>query len=141
MLDLSDIEGLFNGQMKGWAGIDDAGKSAAIAREKERTEQREEYLADARTLAKVFGTAEGRAALGLLFKMTIGRPPSEEEVSCASEFQYVRAKALRDGQNHLVFVIFQMLRDAKDVGALPIASNPGATKPAAKPRTKRARAK
>lgn len=114
MLDLSDIEGLFNSQMKGWTGIDEAGKSAALARNKEQAEQREEYLSTARTMARAFETEAGRAALGVLFKMTIGRPPSEEELGCATEFQYVRAKALRDGQNNILFQIIQMIRVASE---------------------------
>jgi hypothetical protein len=125
MFDLGDITKLIGGDLsQGWDGIENAGKKAGLAPEADLQDQREEYLARARKVAAAFSTEDGKAALSILFSMTIGRPPSEEESGAVSEFQYVRAKALRDGQSNLVFTLFEMIRFARDAGAVPIVASP-----------------
>jgi hypothetical protein len=104
----------------GWGTIEKPGSRAREATQRMVDTRREDYLAKCAILDKAFGTEDGRAALAVLVAMTLARPASEQEnLAARSAEEYAICKAIRDGQNNIVFTIFEMLRVARGADPLP----------------------
>lgn len=69
---------------------------------------------EASIVSEALSTPAGRLFLNWLIRKTLLRPPTEEEQVSATEFAYVRAKARRDGQNGVVWMILHALEVARD---------------------------
>lgn len=101
----------------GWAALDNVGKNQADIFKRE--------LADAREKAHVVADAlqgeNGAKFLEWLLTNTILRPPSPIELGATTAESYAIAKARREGQNSIAFMILQALdvaRGAKTTGGI-----------------------
>lgn len=107
------LDHMFNAFAKdGWDGI---AAVQAKAREMASAENEQGQAARQRELdiiARVFGSPDGAALLQLLVKKTIWRSASVDEREAKTVEQYALAKAKREGQNDVVFMILAMLRAA-----------------------------
>ncbi len=94
----------------GWEGIENAGKTAALANQEESRKLREEARRQAAIIAKAFSGKAGRAALQLLVDKTLLRSQSLEERNAKTADQCAILASRREGQRDVVFMILDMLR-------------------------------
>ena len=100
-------------QTPGWGAFEDlTGKAAG---------DQARLMDDARSEAEIVGAAlstpEGQKFLHWLISKTLGRPPAEAELAAANSAEaYAIAKAKREGQNGVIFMIFHALDVARGSG-------------------------
>ena len=99
---------------QGWGAFTDLTKKAAGDTKRLMDEAR----AEASVVAAALGTPEGRRFLHWLMQKTLLRPPAEQEFTAASAEQYAIAKARREGQNGVAFMILHAL-DTAQMGLSP----------------------
>jgi hypothetical protein len=104
----------------GWAAFEDLTKKAAGDAKR--------LMDEARTEANIVGAAlatpEGRRFLHWLIRKTLARPPAEQEMAAASSAEaYSIAKARREGQDLIVFMILHALEVART--GIPKAEHSG----------------
>jgi hypothetical protein len=94
----------------GWGAFEDlSAKSAGdTARLMDAAKQ------EAGLVAAALATPEGEKFLSWLIGKTLMRPPAEGELGAATAEAYAIAKARREGQNGLVFMILHALEVARD---------------------------
>ena len=94
----------------GWGAFENlAGKAAG---------DQKNLMDDARTEAGIvhaaLATPAGQAFLTWLIQKTLLRPPAEQELAATSAEAYAIAKARREGQNGVAFMILHALDVARD---------------------------
>lgn len=94
----------------GWAGIEDAGKTASLMHKEESRRAREEAKRQAAIIVKCFSSKAGRAALKLLIEKTLFRPQSLEERTAKTADHSAILASRREGQRDVVFMILDMFR-------------------------------
>ena len=98
----------------GWGAFEDLTKKAAGDTKRLMDAARDE----ASVVAAALDTPEGRKFLNWLIQKTLLRPPAEQELAAASAEQYAIAKARREGQNGVAFMILHAL-DTAQMGLSP----------------------
>ncbi len=104
----------------GWSAFEDLTKKAAGDTKRLMDAARNE----AGVVAEGPATPEGRKFLHWLMQKTLLRPPAEQELAAASAEQYAIAKARREGQNGVAFMILHAL-DVAQTGMAPNADRSG----------------
>jgi hypothetical protein len=93
----------------GWSALQDLTKKAAGDTKRLMDEAR----AEASVVGAALASPEGRRFLHWLIRKTLLRPPAEQELAAASAEQYAIAKARREGQNGVAFMILHALEVAQ----------------------------
>jgi hypothetical protein len=94
----------------GWASLENlTGKAAG-----DQGRLMEEARAEASLVAAALTTPEGQKFLAWLLQKTLLRPPAEQELTAATAEVYAIAKARREGQNGVAFMILHALDVARE---------------------------
>ena len=94
----------------GWGGIDNAGAFAKQLNERQAAEDEERRRREAAIVQAALGTPEGQRFLVWLLGKTLGRPPGDAEIAQATTAEaYAIAKARREGQNGVVFMLIEAM--------------------------------
>jgi len=94
----------------GWSELDGLGdKFGKMAREQGAAE-RQEIERQTAIFVETFGTDAGKKALDILLRMTLLRQPDEAETAATTAEGYALAKARREGQNSIVFMLLARLQ-------------------------------
>lgn len=72
--------------------------------------------AEAHVVSAALSTPEGQKFLHWLIQKTLLRPPAEQELAAPTTDAYAIAKARREGQNGVAFMILHALDVARDGG-------------------------
>ena len=108
MFDMEVLEKLAGG---GWSDLEGIGKSFGNQVREQTRVEREELERQSAIFAATFGTEDGKKALEILMRMTLLRQPDEEERAARTNAQaYAIAKARREGENGLVFLLLARLQ-------------------------------
>lgn len=97
----------------GWDAIENAGAFSKQLNERQALEDDEQRRQEATIVHAALATPAGRQFLTWLVRKTFFRPPAFAETSATTAEAYAIAKARREGQNGVVF----MLLDAMSVAA------------------------
>ncbi|MEQ1652581.1 MAG: hypothetical protein ABL897_08850 [Hyphomicrobium sp.] len=108
-MDISRLMGAL--QTEGWDAFDES--KLRKAEEKEASQEREQIRAEANIVAAALGTPAGEAFVEWLMRKTLVRPPGPAELSAATAEMYAIAKARREGQDQLVYMILSALATAR----------------------------
>jgi hypothetical protein len=97
---------------EGWDGFDvfDASSAEAVAR------QQAKRVAEARDIAGPLAGEAGDRFLVWLAQVTLLRTPNDMERVAQSAEAYALAKAKREGQNDIFFIIADVIRTARGEG-------------------------
>jgi hypothetical protein len=93
----------------GWGAFEDLAKKTAG----DQARLMEEAKAEAGLVAAALSTPEGEKFVHWLIRKTLFRPPAEQELTAASAEVYAIAKARREGQNGVTFMILHALDVAR----------------------------
>ena len=104
------LEQAFN--TPGWGAFEDLTKKAAG----DQARLMDAAQVEAITVAAALETPEGKRFLAWLTEKTLLRPPAEQELAPRSAELYAIAKARREGQNGVVFMILHALDVARGSG-------------------------
>lgn len=99
------------GMSEGWGAFDNADLMAA--QEKELQAEREEMRRQSQIVRDALANPAGVKFMHWLLTKTLHRPPGSAELSAVGAEAYAIAKARREGQNQIVFMI-QAALDADD---------------------------
>lgn len=94
--------------MDGWGGLENIGVKAEAERQRIMIDAR----AEASIVTDVMKTPEGKRLLEWLVKRTLLRPPSDIEQQAGDIHAYALAKARREGQNGVVFMLLSAISTA-----------------------------
>jgi len=98
--------------MSGWDGLDNAEALMRAAGEREGRQDAEKRAADVAVVRAALDTEAGHALMAWLMKKTVLRPPSDIEFQAAKTAEaYAIAKARREGQNGIVFMLLEALSE------------------------------
>ena len=131
----------------GWSDLDGLGdKFGKMAREQGAAE-RQEIERQTAIFAETFGSDAGKKALDILLRMTLWRQPDEEERAARTNAQaYAIAKARREGENSIIFLLLARLqlhgerqRQAAEKAKTETPEHDRATAPKRAPRRSRRR--
>jgi hypothetical protein len=98
----------------GWGSLEDLQSKAAGDQAKLMDEAR----AEAALVHAALSTDEGQRFLAWLLQKTLLRPPAEQEMAAISVEAYAIAKARREGQNGIAFMILHALDVARDAARI-----------------------
>lgn len=93
----------------GWAELDGIGSSFAKNAREQGQQERDEMNRQAGIVGRALGTADGRAMLDLMLRMTLLRQPGDAERATTAEASAIAA-AERRGQNAIVFMLLSRLQ-------------------------------
>ncbi len=93
----------------GWGSLQDLTKKAAG----DQSKIMDAAKAEAGIVAAVFATPEGKKLLAWLIGKTLMRPPNDYENTAQTLEAYAIAKARREGQNGIVYMILHALDVAR----------------------------
>ena len=96
-------------QTPGWGAFENLSGKAAGDHKRLMDEATEE----AAVVQAALSGPEGQRFLAWLMRKTLLRPPGDQELGAATAEAYAIAKARREGQNGLVFMILQALEVAR----------------------------
>lgn len=98
----------------GWADLDSM--SASLEQQHRAVSSEEKRIADeqAAIVQAALSTDSGKALLDLLIRKTILRPPGDLELGAVTAEAYAIAKAKREGQNNVIFMLLGMLQHTTD---------------------------
>lgn len=94
-----------------WAGIDDADETLKQYNDAQERAEADERAVQARIVKRALGTPEGRVFLAWLAQKTVLRPPNGIELSAKTADEFAIAKAKREGQSSIYFMIMEALGD------------------------------
>lgn len=94
----------------GWGAFEDLTKKAAG----DQARLMDAAKAEAAMVHSALSTQQGQKFLQWLVEKTLMRPPADQELSAATAEQYAIAKARREGQNGVVFMILHALDVARE---------------------------
>lgn len=103
------LAGLMKVASAGWDGLDNAEESMRRLYERQGAEEDEQRRREAAIVRAALDTPAGAELMAWLMKKTLLRPPSELELSARSAETYAIAKARREGQNGIVFMLLAAL--------------------------------
>jgi len=98
----------------GWSGLEDAEKAVGAFNDRQQAQELEEHRAQARIVRNMVRTPEGKAFLAWLLEKTLMRPPGHLEINATSAEAYAIAKARREGQNGIAFMLLSALKAADE---------------------------
>ena len=98
----------------GWDGLEDAEKMVGAFNERQQQEELESHRREARIVRDMVRTPEGKAFLAWLLEKTLMRPPGHLEINATSAEAYAIAKARREGQNGIAFMLLSALKAADE---------------------------
>ncbi|WP_414462953.1 hypothetical protein [Hyphomicrobium sp. DY-1] len=107
MFDLDMLNTLAAG---GWSELENLQERFGKQAREQGHAENEEIKRQAAIFARTFGTEDGRLALDLLVKMTLLRQPGDDERGAQTAEAYAIAKAKRDGQNSIIFMLLARLQ-------------------------------
>lgn len=97
----------------GWDDLENVGdRFAKMAREQGEAE-RQEIERQAAIVHAALSTEEGAQLLDLLLQFTLMRQPEDNERTAVTADAYAIAKAKREGQNSIVFLLLARLQQAR----------------------------
>lgn len=106
---VSDVVDMLAGD--GWSGLEDLEKQMRETNARASAADREQAEREAAIVAAALETDAGRKLLGLLLHKTLLRAPADDEIGARGSAEaYAIAKAKREGQNAIVFMLLQMLQ-------------------------------
>lgn len=109
---ISDLLGDF--AVEGWSGLSANPDRMA----QQNAELVREALTEAEPIATLFASDAGKAVLKWLVRKTIMRPPSALETQASDPHAYALAKARREGQDAVVWMILSALQVARGEEAM-----------------------
>lgn len=94
----------------GWSDLDGMGEKFGKMAQEQSAVENQEIERQAAIFAETFGTDAGKRALDILLRMTLLRQPDDLERGATSADAYAIAKAKREGQNSIVFLLLARLQ-------------------------------
>lgn len=94
----------------GWGDLDISHDEISRAAREQSQKETTELDRQAKIVARALETEDGRALLDLLVRITVMRPPTDEERAARTAEDFTIQSALRRGQNSILFWLLARLQ-------------------------------